>query len=483
MSTPRPGSEPPASLAKRPVIALVTSHWLAMLGLGIVLTAIVLWLTLASVQLRSGEENPYIGVALTLVGVILLVGLAVTPIGLYLGRRRLQQRLATDGGVAWKRLLAFVVVVSLINLVIASRTTEEVVHRMESRQFCGSCHVMTPETRAFSEGPHAGLLCVDCHVGNGTAGFIEAKIGGTRQLLSVMTDSVEMPIHTAIESGRIVGSDETCEGCHWKQRPAQAKIKMIRRYGEDEANTPETTLLTMNVGGTLMGGIHGAHNREGVEIRFVAADKKRQDIQLVEYVDTKAGTTRTYVKDGVDAASLADAPRIRMQCFDCHNRPAHVFLLPERAVDQALLLGRMSQSLPFLKKTSVEILRAGYPSSAAAAEEIPKRLAAYYREKHPEVSSDRAAEVEEAGLVLADIYSRNVFPELEVDWGTYPNNLGHETAPGCYRCHGGEHTNEAGETLTQDCFHCHFPAAVEEEDPEIIKLLGIDRLMKPMQKK
>jgi hypothetical protein len=420
---------------------------------------------------------------MTVVGLLLLLGLSLTPLGLFLGRRRLAQRLVTDGGgVPWRRLLIFLVVVSLINLVIASRTTEEVVHRMESRQFCGSCHVMTPESRAFTEGPHAGLLCVDCHVGSGTKGFVQAKVQGTKQLLSVMTDSVEMPIHGAIESGKLVGSEETCERCHWKQRPAHAKVKMIRRYGDDQANTPETTILTMNVGGTLMGGIHGAHNREGVEIRFVAADKKRQDIQLVEYVDTKAGTTRTYVKDGVDAASLAGAPRIRMQCFDCHNRPAHSFQLADRAVDGALVLGRMSSSLPFLKKTSVEILEAGYASSEAAAAEIPAKLAAYYQEKHPAVARDRAAEVAEAGTALADVYSRNVFPEFKVDWGTYPNNLGHETAPGCYRCHGGEHTTATGETLTQDCFVCHFPAAVEETEPEMLKLLGIDRILKELQK-
>ena len=260
----------PAPAAKRPVLALFTSHWLAMLGLGLVLTAIVIWLCLFPVHLRRGEDVPYIGVAMSAAGIVLIVGLVITPIGLYLGRRRLARRIAgaSDAKVMWRRLFVFLLVTSLFNFVIASQTTEQVVHRLESRQFCGSCHVMTPEMRAFDQGPHAAMLCVECHVGNGSVGFVKAKVQGTKQLLNVITDSVEKPIETAIESGKMIPSAETCENCHWKQQPADAKMEFIVHYDDDETNSPETTLLTMNVGGTRMGGIHGAHLREGVEIHF-----------------------------------------------------------------------------------------------------------------------------------------------------------------------------------------------------------------------
>jgi hypothetical protein len=341
---------------------------------------------------------------------------------------------------------------------------------------------MTPEARAFDQGPHAGILCVDCHVGDGAAGFLESKLQGARQLLAVLTDSVREPIAGAIEAGRMVPSAETCERCHWRGQPAKARLKMIRRYAEDEANTPETTLLTMNVGGTRMGGIHGAHHGEKIEIRFVATDARRQDIPLVEYHDAATGETRTYVRAGADAAALEGLPRVTMQCFDCHNRPAHAFEMPDRAVDQALTLGRMSASLPFLKKTALEILQKEYASSAAAAAEIPAAVATYYRSAHPEVFQARAAEIAAAGEVLADIYSRNVFPELGVTWGTYPDNRGHQSSPGCLRCHGGEHATATGEKITENCFRCHHPAAVGETEPEVLELLGIDRLLKEMQR-
>jgi hypothetical protein len=373
-------------------------------------------------------------------------------------------------------------VVSLVNVAIASQVTLRVVHGMESRQFCGSCHVMTPESRAFDQGPHASILCVDCHVGDGTMGYIKSKVQGTRQLYAVLTDTVPRPIEGAISAGKMVPSAETCEGCHWKQQPANATLKLIQRFAEDEANTPETTLLTMNVGGSRMGGIHGSHHGEGVEIRFVATKTDRQEIPLVEYRNSVTGVSRTYVKAGADAAALASQPRVTMQCFDCHNRPAHSFQMPDSAVDRALMLGRMSSGLPFIKKTSVELLKVEYPSSDAAAIEIPKALASYYRSSYPDVARARAAEIAEAGTVLADIYSRNVFPELGVTWGTYPDNRGHEDFPGCFRCHGGEHETASGEKLTNNCFRCHHPAAVGETKAEVLELLGVDKLLKKLQK-
>jgi nitrate/TMAO reductase-like tetraheme cytochrome c subunit len=466
------------------VIAVFTSHWLAMLGLALVLTAIVLWSCLLTLRLRTGDDNPYIGLAATAVTGVLVLGAVLAPIGLYLGRRRLREKLLViDRKAAWGRLIAFLLVTTIVNLVIVSQTAVRAVHAMESKTFCGSCHVMTPESRAISQGAHAGILCVDCHVGEGTRGFIESKVQGTHQLIAVLTDSVEMPIKGAIEAGKMVPSAETCEACHWKAQPAKAKVKVFRRYGEDEKNTPETTVLTMYVGGSRMGGIHGAHHGEGVQIQFVATDSKRQDIPWVEYTNSKTGVTRTYVRKGADAASFASQPRITMQCFDCHNRPAHSFEPADRAVDQAFMFGRMSLSLPFLKKKSVEILESEYPSSAAAATEIPARLAASFAADDPELARSRASDIAEAGQVLADIYSRNVFPEFGVTWGTYPDNRGHETSPGCFRCHDGEHVDDKGEAITRSCFRCHFPSATDETRPEVLETLGVDRSLQQLDKK
>jgi len=459
---------------------------MALTGLGLVLTALVLWACLLTVDLRNGEENPYIGVAMAAVAVLFGLGLALTPFGLYRGRRKLRQQIGDAQGQrtsAWRRFFAFLAVVSLINVLVASQMTMRAVHALESREFCASCHVMEPVARAFEQGPHAGILCVDCHVGEGARGFIEAKLGGTRELYAVLTDSVHMPLHTAIESGRIIPSEETCETCHWTRRPAAARLKLIRSYAEDATNTPQTTLLTMMIGGERMGGIHGSHHGEGIEIEFVANDPKRQDIPLVHYRNTKTGEERTYLKDGVTEASLAGQPRIKMQCFDCHNRVGHEFELPDRAVDKALTLGRMPASLPFLKKAAMQVLKTEYASSAEAAQRIPADLLAWYEREQAETARTRGQELREAGAVLADIYAHNVFPELKVTWGSYLDNSGHQSSPGCLRCHAGEHKTPAGEELTKNCFRCHFPSAVEDTDPQVLQMLGVDQMLHALEKR
>jgi hypothetical protein len=481
------GPDKAEKVGRRPVVMVFTSHWLAMTGLGLLLTSFVMWACLLPIQLKHGKENPYIGLATAVVGGVFVLGLLLTPLGLHLGRRRLESRIAaaiSDPPRVMRRLLVFLGVTTVLNLVIASQLTVKAIHSLDSRQFCGTCHEMTPEARAFTEWPHAGILCVDCHVGNGALGFIQSKIQGTKQLWSVLTNTVPKPIVGAIEAGLMVPSAETCEECHWKERPTKATIKLYRQYGEDETNTPTTTLLTMNVGGSRMGGIHGSHNGEGVEIRFVATNAAREEIPLVEYRNARTGVARTYLKAGADEKALANQPRITMQCFDCHNRPAHAFEMPDRAVDRAISLGRMSSSLPFLKKTAMEVLKAQYSDSAAAAAAIPAAVTAFYAKSYPEASRERASDIEEAGRVLADIYSRNVFPEFGVTWGLRPNFDGHsDTSPGCFRCHDGDHKTATGEKISNDCFRCHFPAAVEEAQPEVLKLLGVDTMLNKLKKK
>jgi hypothetical protein len=83
--------------------------------------------------------------------------------------------------------------------------------------------------------------------------------------------------------------------------------------------------------------------------------------------------------------------------------------------------------------------------------------------------------------VLA-IYNRNIFPAMKVNWGTYPNNVGHTDFPGCFRCHDGAHTGPGDKTITQDCGACHNLLAVDEAQPKILTDLGITEAKPPAQK-
>jgi len=461
---------------KRPLLVMMTSHWLSMLGLFLVITALVSWLVILPIQGRGGP-NPYIGI---------VAGLLLVPLGIYLARRRIHDSLGGEAtiepGVAWRRLGLFFGVTALVNALVVSLVTYRAVHQMETVQFCGqTCHVMTPQAMAHPVSAHARLACVECHVGEGARGWFESKAAGTRQLFEVAFDSYPRPVPSPLASGRLVPTRETCEHCHNPEQFAPARLRVISRFAEEEANTETQTVLTMMVGGSRYGGIHGKHYGPGVEIRFAAADAQREKIPWVEYRNTNTGETRVYQTDA--GASVSSAPKILMQCVDCHNRPAHTFSPPDRALDAAFAVGMLPTTLPYLKKTGMKALEATYASSEDAARRIPEAIEGYYKQSHPEIYASRAADVQSAARHVAQIYSRNVFPDLKVTWGTYRNDIGHEASPGCFRCHDEEHATSGGKTITMDCAACHEAIAVEEASPEVLKTLGLAGRMSALRKK
>jgi hypothetical protein len=471
---------------KRPVLVMMTSHWLSMLGLFLVVTALVTWLVILPIQ-GGGGPNPYIGIVVfVVVPILFVVGLLLVPLGIYLARRRIHDSLGGEAtvepGVAWRRLGLFFGVTALVNALVVSLVTYRAVHQMETVQFCGqTCHVMTPQAKAHPVSAHARLACVECHVGEGARGWFESKAAGTRQLFEVAFNSYPRPVPSPLASGRLVPTRETCEHCHNPEQFAPARLRVISRFAEEEANTETQTVLTMMVGGSRYGGIHGKHYGPGVEIRFAAADAQREKIPWVEYRNTNTGETRVYQTD--PAGSISSAPKILMQCVDCHNRPAHTFSPPDRALDAAFAVGMLPTTLPYLKKTGMKALKATYASSEDAARRIPEAIEGYYKQSHPDIYASRAADVQSAARHVAEIYSRNVFPDLKVTWGTYRNHIGHEASPGCFRCHDEQHATSEGKAITMDCAACHEAIAVEEASPEVLKTLGLAGRMSALRKK
>jgi nitrate/TMAO reductase-like tetraheme cytochrome c subunit len=477
---------PPSDRRTRPFIVLVASHWLSMLGASLALAVFLCWLFLLPLQIRGHAENPYIGIlAFVIVPLLFFLGLGLVPIGVFLARRQVRARFLSevvDRRAAFKRLAIVLGLTTIVNAAVGLQLTYRAVEHMETVQFCGSCHVMAPEARSHADAPHAQITCVECHVAPGVGGWVESKMAGTRQLVEVIFNSHPRPIPTALETNRLVPSAETCERCHWRDKPSAVRLRLISKFAEDEANTESQTVLTMMVGGSATGGIHGSHMGPGINIRYAASDKKRQVIPWVEYKDSK-GESRTYVAAKASAAEVAALPTFAMQCVDCHNRPSHASDSPERTVDKAIAGGRIPSSLPYIKKQSVEVLKASYATSEEAAQKIPAAIDAYYERAYPEVYRERGEDIHATGRTLASLYARNVFPDLKVTWATYPDNIGHDAFPGCFRCHDEDHATAQGKTITQDCTKCHEAVAMEESSPEILKTLGLADRISALKKK
>jgi nitrate/TMAO reductase-like tetraheme cytochrome c subunit len=473
---------------RRPVWFLLTSHWVSLTGAALVATAFISWLFVLPHQIRGHVDNPYVGIVVFLVlPAIFFAGLALVPVGIHLGKRRIRKGLAEaafDRKAALQRVAWFFGVTTAVNVLVGTQFTYRAVKHMETPQFCGAtCHSMSPEFAAYQRSPHSRVECVECHVAPGAAGWLSSKTAGIRQLFETLGNDFPKPIPSALESNRLVPARQTCENCHWPEKFGAAVVRVIPKYAEDEANTRTETVLMMMVGGSKFAGIHGAHFAPGVRIRFAAADPARQTIPWVEYRNTASGETRTFIGSDSTPDAVKTLPKFDMQCVDCHNRPTHTFDMPDRAMDKAMALGEISISLPYIKKKGVELLKATYSSSKEASEKLPAELVAYYQKSYPDLYAKRSQDVQQAGVAVLDIYRRNVFPELKVTWGTYANNLGHTDFPGCFRCHDGSHTAADGQTITQDCSACHEPLAVESASPEILKTLGIAERISRVQKK
>ena len=314
---------------------------------------------------------------------------------------------------------------------------------------------MTPEFTAHGGGPHARVECVACHVGPGAGAFLSAKFNGSRQLWLVASHSYRRPIPVPVHDLPTVAG--TCEQCHWPDRYIGDVTKVFYEHADDAANTPTVTTVRLHVGGAVSGtgsgsGIHWHMNRSNV-VEYVALDEAREQIPYVRTTGPD-GTVREYFAEGVTAETIAGKPRRRMDCTDCHNRAAHSFgTTPERAVDKAIGEGLIDAKIPFIRREAVRALRAEYPSQEVAEQQIEQAI----REA---LKADLPRGFEESALrrsigVTQAIYRRNIFPEMNIKWGSYANQLGHMTSNGCFRCHDDAHKTRDGLAIKQECESCH----------------------------
>ena len=447
------------------------------------LTLVAFW---AYEILKGGPVHPYTGIVFFLIlPGIFLIGLLLMPLGALLRRRKLRR----EGKLTQpypaidlrrpmlRRALVLVIFASAVNAALMGIASYKGVEHMDSVEFCGqTCHVvMAPEYTAYRGSPHSRVPCVDCHIGSGAPWFVKAKISGVRQVFAVTLKTYSTPIASPVENLR--PARDTCEQCHWPQKFTGDKLLVRKKFTDDEKNTPLTTVLLMKIGGHRGDGgvgIHGRHLDDMERIAYISTDRRRQVIPQVTYVGDdgrKIVFTSSEIK--ASAEQLKAGEHRTMDCMDCHNRPSHAFQLPERAVDEAMAASLISPDLPFAKKKSVELLRTEYPDRDSAARKITSSFAEFYRSKYPDIYQAHRAQVETAGEAVSQIYLRNVFPNMKITWGTYPNNIGHEDFLGCFRCHDGNHKTADGKLISDDCEACHALLAQEESNPKVLADLGL----------
>ena len=325
---------------------------------------------------------------------------------------------------------------------------------------------MEPEWTAYQRSPHARVHCVDCHVGGGASNFLQAKLSGVRQVIALATDSYNRPIPTPVHNLRPARA--TCNECHWPTRFHGDRTRVITRFRSDSENTETQTIIVNNVGGGqeqgVSVGVHW-HVDPSLEVHYTS-DESREFVQEIETVYSD-GTVKVFKRELAENDPPAESTRT-MDCIDCHNRPTHVYLQPEEAVDGVLRLGVLSRDLPFIRREGLAAIKAEYPSHEAAKEGIAAQIRGFYADSFPALAASRGHAVDEAIETLQEVYVTNVFPDMNVTWGTYPDHLGHSgMAGGCFRCHNVAFTADDGSKISADCELCHQIVAYERTAADV----------------
>ena len=458
----------------KPTAPSLLQNWISVAGS--ILTACVLFgmAYLLGADFLRGFSSPYLGILTYMIAPgFLLLGVALLAGGAGLERRR--RRRAKPGEIPpfpridfniprHRSTFVAVLTATFLLLMLSAVGSYRAYEFTESVMFCGkTCHtVMQPEETAYRESPHARVVCVQCHIGPGAKWFVKSKVSGLYQVYAVLTNKYSRPIPVPVESLR--PAQETCEQCHWPRKFFGAVVRENHHYLADETNSPWAVSLLLKVGGGdpsfgPAGGIHW-HMNIANKIEYIAKDPQRQVIPWVRVTDPSGKVTVYQSKsEPLTAAEISAAEPRRMDCIDCHNRPAHRYNPPVDSLDTALFTKRIDPSIPFIKQQAISVLTKEYPDVAAARTGIDQALRGYYRSSQAEFTAGHAAAIDQAVAAVQAIYEQNFFPAMKVSWKAYPDNIGHMNFPGCFRCHDDDHVADDGRTVTRECKTCHLISA------------------------
>jgi nitrate/TMAO reductase-like tetraheme cytochrome c subunit len=416
---------------------------------------------LLAIDLFAGHPNPYVGILAYVVAPLFFIfGIFLTLLGALIRWRTRRRAVRAAEPLAIKidlsrprdrKILGVFATITVLFLFLTALGSYQTYQLTESVQFCGkACHLpMDPEFVASQHTAHAKVECVACHVGPGAAAYFKTKINGVKQLYHAVLNDFDRPIYVTAANPR--PSQAICEQCHWPKKYVGNVERTYQHYLSDEKNTPFSVRLLLNVGGGdpangPQGGIHW-HMNIANKIEYIATDDQLLSIPWVRMTNPQGVVTEYRTPEFKDDPAKYHIRR--MDCMDCHSRPAHKVHAPNEAVDLALATGQLNPNVPWVKSKVVASLVKPYATKAKAEEGIANSL----REAFPDPA--------QANPIINEtqaIYRANFFPEVKVDWRTHPDFVGHKNWNGCFRCHDGKHVAADGKMSIKasDCKSCHL---------------------------
>ncbi len=385
--------------------------------------------------------------------------------------KKLRERLAkfffpAPNSPRWLLILPYAVLGLLTVLVLAGG-----VYGWEysnSPQFCGTaCHTMPPQDTVYKLSPHANVTCEECHIGRTSfVNQLTRKTQGIKETYYEIFKLYEYPIRAeALRPAR-----DTCEKCHQPETFSDDSLRSISHFADDLHNTQTSIYLILKTGGGAKreGLGRGIHWHIVNKVEYYATDELAQEIPYVRIYNDD-GTTTEYVdvESGFDKSTLDESKLVVMDCVTCHNRITHEFSFPQESIDLAMARGQISAEIPLIHKKAVEVMSIKYASRTEAFAAFDN-IEDYY--KTTDFYVGNGDKIKAAIQTLKDIYDRTVFHDQQIDWETYPNNLGHINSPGCFRCHDGRHLDVDQQAIRLECNVCHSIPVVKGQEDFVTKI-------------
>jgi NapC/NirT cytochrome c family, N-terminal region len=432
---------------------------------------IIFFFMISMLLFDTEETGSYAGIFIYIIlPVFLIIGLILIPVGMSRRKKRIRQEgegspvanivLDLSNQRHWNAIGIFIFV-SILFLLLTGIGSYKAFHYTESVEFCGTlCHrVMEPEYVAYQESAHSRVSCVECHVGEGAGWYVKSKLSGLYQVYSVTFNKFPTPIETPIHSLR--PARETCEECHWPEKFYSYRLRNEKNYLADSANTEWDIQLKMKIGSEhsargLLEGIHW-HINPDVKIEYIASTKKREDLPWVRYINMTSGDTTVYqdIYKTLDQEAMDTLELREMDCLDCHNRPSHQFLPPQKFTDDLIAAGKIPAKLPEVKTLAMQLFNNTFSTRDSGAKVIKEGTMDFYNSTYPELLTENPEWIKQAIDGFLEGYNKNIFPEMKTSWSAYPEHIGHSEFNGCFRCHNGNHESEDGMLISRDCNLCH----------------------------
>ncbi len=443
---------------------------ITLIGATMIIISIILDLLLVFIGFFLSDVNPYLGIfSYIVLPAFILFGLILIFVGAIIENRKILSAKVKDKRLPIidlnnaKHQIALLLFSggTIIVIVLLLYGLFQTYKYTDTSEFCGTvCHeVMQPQFVTYSNSPHSNVPCVKCHIDNDAKWYIRSKVGGVKQVVSVLFDRYPRPIPTPL--GALRPSQKSCEKCHWPKFFHNDQKVFKKYYLSDKENSEYKISYLLKISGSKgdfgkHGGIHHAMVVSN-DIYYLPLDSSRNVIPWIKVISKIDGTERVYRDTTIkfDESLITDGRVRKFDCIDCHNRPSHIFTNPYTLVNKKIASGEISRTLPCIKKVAIQALESYTFSRETSEKDIRTFITRYYKNNYPELLDKRKKDIDRAIYAINEIYLHYYFPKMKANWKKYDNHLGHIYSPGCFRCHDNKHVSNDNKVITNDCNVCH----------------------------